>query len=521
MDRRHLPFWILTGAFAAGLMLPRLVSEGMFMDGLLYAVVARNLAAGVGTFWKPHCTNSLFPEFYEHPPVGLNLQSLFFRAFGDATTVESIYTLVTAVATAAMIVVVWRALTGQRRMHRDLAALSWLPVFLWLGIPQVPWAYVNNLLENTMGVFTLLAVYLAIRGVQSGAVGPAVHEGRAAARAGQAARARSRRAWVHTAAAGAAVCLAVLTKGPAGFFPLAAAPCYWVATRRVTFARALAHTALLVLVTAAIIALLMLFEDARYNIQRYVDTQLRPSLSGARGGGAFSPQIVTKLLAEIGPPLGVTAIVLFVGWRRQVLGVIDDVSRRAALLMLLIGLCGSLSIIVSPRQSGFYLLPSLPFFALSLALVAAPVLERWIARIAPASRPARILAIVSWAILLGVLVYGGSKFGTVGRDQRMIADVKAIAQHVSAARRSPDRPPGSGAPDDTDVGICPDLYGHWSLHGYMARYFNISLDPSPEGRDFLLVQDNCREFDLSGYARVLLDTHAYQLYRRIAPTAPR
>jgi hypothetical protein len=103
----------------------------------------------------------------------------------------------------------------------------------------------------------------------------------------------------------------------------------------------------------------------------------------------------------------------------------------------------------------------------------------------------------------------------------MIADVKAIAQHVTVARRSPDRPPGNGGPDDTDVGICPDLFGHWSLHGYMARYFNISLDRSPEGRDFLLVQDSCGELDLSGYARVPLDTHVYQLYRRIAPNAPR
>ena len=50
---KHLPFRIFTLAIFIVLIVPLLVQDGMFMDGVLYAAVAKNQAEGFGSFWQP------------------------------------------------------------------------------------------------------------------------------------------------------------------------------------------------------------------------------------------------------------------------------------------------------------------------------------------------------------------------------------------------------------------------------------------------------------------------------------
>ena len=54
----------------------KLLRLGKHGDGIEYASVARNLADGVGTFWKPYLDDYLHPVFHEHPPFVFWLQSL-------------------------------------------------------------------------------------------------------------------------------------------------------------------------------------------------------------------------------------------------------------------------------------------------------------------------------------------------------------------------------------------------------------------------------------------------------------
>ena len=61
----------------------KLMRLGIHGDGVEYASVARNLADGVGTFWKPYLDDHLHPVFHEHPPFVFWFQSLFFRIFGN------------------------------------------------------------------------------------------------------------------------------------------------------------------------------------------------------------------------------------------------------------------------------------------------------------------------------------------------------------------------------------------------------------------------------------------------------
>jgi hypothetical protein len=59
-----------------------------------------------------------------------------------------------------MIVVLWRRITEATPALRPLA---WLPVLFWAAIPLVTWSYSNNMLENTLSIFTTGACGVARR----------------------------------------------------------------------------------------------------------------------------------------------------------------------------------------------------------------------------------------------------------------------------------------------------------------------------------------------------------------------
>ena len=79
MNKRHLPFWLLIFSFFFILIVRNLFRDGMFMDGLLYATVANNLASGLGSFWHPYHSLTYFPVFHEEPPLLYGIEAIFFK----------------------------------------------------------------------------------------------------------------------------------------------------------------------------------------------------------------------------------------------------------------------------------------------------------------------------------------------------------------------------------------------------------------------------------------------------------
>ena len=64
---------------------------GIHGDGIEYANVARNMADGLGSFWKPYHDDFGYLVFHEHPPFVFWFQSLFFRIFGNGPYLEAFY----------------------------------------------------------------------------------------------------------------------------------------------------------------------------------------------------------------------------------------------------------------------------------------------------------------------------------------------------------------------------------------------------------------------------------------------
>jgi len=423
MTGRQLPRLAVVALLLA-LTIPRMAQRGMFSDGLVYATIARNMAIGVGSLWAPNYTQTAWTEFYEHPPLGLALEAVAFHALGDHLIVERFYSLLVLALHAVAIAVIWRRLRS--------ASLDWLPVLFWLTPSVVSWGAVNNMLENTQALLTTTAVLLMLD----------------AARASTAAATA-----IGSTVAGVTVVAAVLTKGPAGLFPLVAplvfvwllpAPTASAADRRRRALAVLTPT-LVVLVAGAMLAA---YGPSRHNLTMYVRTQLAPSLLGQRG--VSDPLgIVRHLLAGIA---GRMAALLGLCWllARPTRGSPPTVpaGRTAAAAFMLLGACAAGPFAFSVRLSGHYLLPAVPMFALGFALLAAAFVD------------GRVRKTLIGVTLLAVVVLASRR---ERRDDALIRDLAAIEPAMPRA---------------VVIGACPHPRAalDWGLHTYVQRWYRVSLD---------------------------------------------
>jgi 4-amino-4-deoxy-L-arabinose transferase-like glycosyltransferase len=438
------PFPLFTLAVFAAATVPRLVHRGMFVDGVTYASIARNLAEGQGSFWSPFYTSTIYPQFHEHPPLGLWLQSLWFHALGDHLFVERAYSIAAALATAFVMAWIWRRLAANR--HDDAAGLDWLPILFWIAVPVVSWSIVGNLLETSVAVFTTAAVAAAIAAAYAERMTPAAGWG---------------------ILSGASIVAATLTKGPVGLFPLAAPAIFWPisGSRRAWASLTAGQWATVVVCAIALWSVPV----ARASLTQYVHQQVLPALGGQREVSASSLTIVTQLVQAVLAPIVFAGGLVIVAARRFVTP--SQQQRVEARSLLLLGLAGTLPIALSAKQAGHYLVPAVPLYALAAARVIAPTLAVVADRIAVRRTGVDLLTA---AVVLATI--GAAFTPAVGRDRARLADLDVLESTI---------------PQRTTVGICLASNQDWGLHAWLERRFQVSLDAAHGSQRewFLITKD--------------------------------
>ena len=436
-------FRVLAAAICVALILPRIAQPGMFVDGVTYAVLARNLAAGFGTFWAPSFSTTVYPVFHEQPPLGLALESLAFTILGDHLYVERLFSVAVFAATAFLIAALWR-----RLLPRDY---DWLPVLFWILPSTVTWGAINNMLEGTQALFTTTAVLLLIDAVR--ATGLA-------------------RSLLSSALAAACVVAACLIKGPVGLFPLVVPPLALLLLdeRRRHVARVLTVTLAVLAMVAAAALVIAANVEARQAVAEFSSTHLMPALRGERGlprrafdiGRHFTLGILARMCA--------LALVLWMIRPRR--RPIASTPWMVSLFFLAVGLCASLPLLPSPVLAGHYFLPSVPFFALAVAAAALPAVQVYREPSASA-RGLLPLGLAAGLVLLAVavlLVRGPME----RRDVALIGALRAMDGQV---------------PRNTTIGTCASAARNWGLHGYSQRFFRLSLAATDAPRDGWFLTD--------------------------------
>ena len=466
MKSKQTPFYLLTIALFFSIVSPNLFSDGMFMDGLMYAAISKNLAHGVGSFWNLYFSNTLYAHFHEHPPLAFGLQSLFFRFLGDGYLVERIYSLSTYLLTGFIIVRIWKKIAT-----KEVNSLAWLPLLLWISVPLVTWGASNNMLENSMMVFITLSVLFTIKSYESNR-------------------------FINIVVAGIMIFFAVLTKGPVGLFPLAMPFWIFVFKREISFKRFIIDTsALLLSIAGSFLLIFILFPESVQSLSSYFNRQIVESLSLAHTVGSRF-YIIKRFLMEMIPMVTIAILVLLLS--KKYSGIVNKPVWAA--IFFLFGLSGVIPIMISMKQGGFYILPATPFFSIAIALAIAHRVKYLLRRLDVGGIRFTVFKYISFVLLLLSLSINILQVNRIGRDVNKLEDVYSLIDVL---------------PGDAIISMEPAMYEDWSLAGYFARYSDISLDGhTPFNHEYLLVRKGYKSDFLSGYDKDTLNLHLFSLYNK-------
>ena len=397
------------------LLLPWLFGKGIFADGLYYGTIASNWAFGEGTIWQFYVSESLMNPFYSHPPLAFWIEGILFRIFGNYYWVDKVFGLICFVLTVIAILRIWRLYfpSGQ----------SWTPLFVLMLLPTAAWAYSNNVLENSMSMFCIWAVYLQLSAAEN-----------------------PRFSLLKNIISGLLIFAATLCKGPTALFPLAL-PFFMLLFKKNRSLTQIIISFLSGPIFLAAVLLLLMSDEAYAYLRAYYEIQIQGSFS--IGGKNGSPLLLKQLLMELLPLLSVAALILF--WSGKKI-----VPNRESILLLLIAASASFPILLSPKQMGFYLLPSLPYWALGIAgtLHKIEFLKKNIA-----TRIKLYFSIIVFAGAVSMMIYNINR---PIRDAVLIEDISKICTYLPSACKA---------------GLDPTLNENWQLQGYFAREKQISLYP--------------------------------------------
>lgn len=446
------------------------LSDGMFMDGTIYAVLSRNMANGTGTFWHPHLTNILFPVFVEHPPLAFGMEGILFRIFGDSRFIERSYSLMTTVITGFLIVMIWKQTFKK-------SSTGWLPLLFWITMETVAWASVNHMLENTLVIFICLSVLFCIRSQQSNRI-------------------------LFLFLAGLMLSLGFLTKGFVTFTPLSFPFFMWLFQRKNKFPSMVLDTAVIMISALLPLILLYLFTGGREFLPRYIEMALFKISKGVTAESRF--YIIHRLIMELLPSLGIVLIVFLYKWLKKIPFSDIRANLGPAAAFFALGMAGVLPILTTMDQSAYFLLLSLPFFAIASGIIVSPFADMLVKRININSLGYRIFKLFGFITLIAGMslsVYFSKDFS---RDEAMLKDIRLILPKLD---------------ENITINILPEMYSSWSLHTYYARYKNISLDPDLNNRHQYLLVSNSLISDTikNDFDSLELGTKDYTLYRRKIP----
>lgn len=466
-----------------GMFLPRVLIEGMFFDGLIYSSIARNLAEGQGSVWHLVFSERVAPlgyfipnNFTDHPPLVFLTQSWFFRLFGDAWWVEKLYCSIILLCTGGAVVAVWREL------YRDDAESQhawWFALVLWYACPTVLWGYPYNQLDAPMALCDLCAVYCALRALRKEYQNSTLYH------------------IVWSMLAGISVLCAFMAKGPVGLYPLAVPLVLWFAYRStVQFSRAGFHTVLMLCVLALGGFVLYSHEPARHFMTQYLHNQIGGALSGTRvqelGTSRFD--FLRILAIELSPMLLIAGFGACIAWWAHTRKQIQFPLRTSLHYTLIIALSvlavgASFPIMISLKQSAHYLVPALPLYAMAVASVCLPFVNRWWQSLAGKDlRRSRGVLIL---ILLVVLAYSSTRFGVPARQGEIIRDLRVLTTLI---------------PPKTVLYAPEDIANNHEIAAYFQRYghYTIVIGTPTEGT-FLLEQKTplCDSLKIYGIPVVL------------------
>ncbi len=468
-------FWkaLILGFFLTFFM-SEILEASMFIDGVWYAVISRNLAEGNGSYWFPQFSQTIFSNFHEHPGFVFWIQSYFFKILGDNFWTERIFSGIQYLFNLILIILIWKKIFSKSNVH--FQNYWFVPILFWQFNILTYLYQPANLLDSPLSLFCLAAIYFLIDEQQ--------------------AKGSNWKIFI----AAFFIVLAVLSKGLVGLFPLGFYCFYKLVFRsNISIQEVVRKTIYLVgAIVIFFLTIFMVFPQALDSIYIYLDTQLLASLNGDRRLYYYQSNrffIVGQLLIVLLPMLVAYfgAIILMRFFDTPV----NFKEKKLGLLFILLGLSASIPLIISPRQAMPYLIPALPYFSIGIGILVIPalkiLLENFIEKYIWIQRMLSVgsISIVALGLFLVFINFQKSN----QRDVDTINDAKLIGAIVGDQQ--------------TISSNTYDMY----ISGYLMRYNKVSLDTLNFNKKYLLTVEPL-ESDNQSYQLLSIKTKKYLLYEK-------
>jgi 4-amino-4-deoxy-L-arabinose transferase-like glycosyltransferase len=603
-------------AFACIALFP-MFGKGMFMDGILYAIISQNVAHDVCGIWSLKITDSLYPHFNEHPPLVFALQSLFFKFLGNHYWVERIYSLTTVLVSAYLIVKIYQSIArvkgsastdgvswvegssstdggvhtagiARADVNAPTDGVSWVVgstqvrvstptngsapmrgsaqkkggkypsaawvLLLWISVPVVNRCAQNNMLENTMLVFVLASVwaYFKSQSISTNPPNPLKYP--------------SLNSFFWLFISGLMLFLAFMSKGFTGLFPFSLPLIFaWIykgyriassdsnshkETDQLTFRSRIPNVnpsqrpnpsflskntifeittqtlQMMLGFAVSFILMIWIFPESLDALQRYFQKQVVGSLEQVQTVSTRFKILGDYILALL-PMLLVS---LLLGWylNRSKIDVarvklqpqksifmkikyfmrrLKSQNQKSPLVngLLLLSLTGVLPIMISLKQSDYYIYCVFPFTAMAVII---GFKDNWFAF------ENQLFGSNKWqtALIIICFIFGGWGFaqsGKVQRDKELWNDINSMVS--SLKQKEGD--------SSLVLGSFRALKDDWYMQAYLYRYFNITVQnyrvPNDEKNfEYYLVPKNYIRDSLNGITPLNLQLNKYELWQK-------
>ena len=345
----------------------------------------------------------------------------------------------------------------------------WFVLLLWMLIPLMFWASTNNLLENTMAIFTLLSVLFYLKS-------------------------RKKHRFIFLCCTGLMVFLAFMTKGFTGIYPLAFPFIYWLCRCNISLKKMAMDSFTIVLVSAIPMAVLLLFyPPAKSFFADYFSNQILNSIQNVQTvDSRFF--IVIRFFKEIITPLVAVGIICLIALRQKVFkNSFSTIPQKTAAAFLLLTLCGVFPIMISLKQNGFYILTVFPIFAIGLGIFT----ESFLNNIRISEKIQIFFKITSVVVLLAAISANVFYAGKIGRDEKLLTDIYYLLPNI---------------PEHTTIEVEESMSENYSAQAYLYFLKKISIVTKQEHEFFLCEGDHEPEGPYVLYKKAPND---FKLYRKV------
>ena len=466
--KKTFPFYLLAISIFLLIISPFLLSRGMFLDGIVYANFSKNFAIGDGTFLHPFYSETYLTNFVSHPPMFFFFEGLFFKLFGTSFFVERFYSVLCVLITGFVTIKLYKKLGFKN---------AFLPLFFLVSIPLITWSAANNIIENTLMIFTILSVLFYIYSFE-------------------------KKRFLFLLLSGLSISIGFSLKGFVALFPYSLPFIYWLIIRKNNFKRMLLDTLLIIVFSALpVLISIYFFHEVKEYFISYFNIQIIGDLLNEQTVDSRF-YILGRFLSEIIPSIIICGLyVLIIKLKTKSYPFISKDNNKKALMILLFSLTAVLPIMISMKQRGFYLLPAFPFLAIAFSALIDNSVGDLLSKLDIKSKCYFWFKSFSIGLFVVSIIIPVFFYGKDSRDKKLLSDMDVIANYL---------------PPKAVVNVSKEMEKEYSLFAYYARFHNISLDPNINNkRKYILIRKEYNNnFEELHYRKVKLETESFNVYEK-------